>query len=170
VPPCGTSIGPDVLERDALVRRRRAPRLLGRLVDLTLRLGLDRYDRLLVDAEVEQPLPIAGDRILREPLFDLVLGPILAGIGARVAAVTIRLGLDETRAAAPSGGVERAQRGRVDDVDVVAVDEDRLEAVRARSIRGRMLDGRDLVDRGVFHVAVVLAHEYDRQLPHDREI
>src|SRR5690606_40399260 len=73
-------------------------------------------------------------------------------------------------AAAAPGDVERAGRGLIDDVDVVTVDQDRLEAVGARAIGGRVLDGRDLVDRRVFHVAVVLADEYDRQLPYDREV
>src|SRR5690606_933704 len=129
IPPCGTSVGPDVLKRDLLVRRRRVARLLGRLVDLPLRFGLDRDERVLADAEVEQPFPVTRNRVLAEPLLDLFVRPVLAGIGARVAAVAIRLGLDQARAAAAARGVERADRGLVDDVDVVAVDQDRLEAV-----------------------------------------
>src|SRR5690606_39575895 len=86
IPPCGTSVGPDVLKRDLLVRRRRVARLLGRLVDLPLRFGLDRDERVLADAEVEQPFPVTRNRVLAEPLLDLFVRPVLAGIGARVAA------------------------------------------------------------------------------------
>src|SRR5690606_29088454 len=89
IPPCGTSVGPDVLEGDLLVRRRRVASLLGRLVDLLLRFGFDRDERILADAEVEQPLPVTRNRILREPLLDFVVRPVLAGIGAGVAAVAV---------------------------------------------------------------------------------
>ncbi len=50
-------------------------------------------------------------------------------------------------------------------VDVVAVDDDRLEAVGRRPVGGRVLDGGHRADRRVLHVLVVLAHEHDRRLP-----
>src|SRR5690606_561525 len=121
----------------ALVRRRRVAGFLRRLIDFLLRFRLDRCDRILRDADFEQALAAAGERILTEPLLDLFVRPILAGIGPRVAAVTVGLRLDQARAAAAAGDVERARCGLVNDLDVVAVDQDRLEPVRARAVRGR---------------------------------
>ena len=72
--------------------------------------------------------------------FDLVVGPVFAGVGARVAAVPVGLGLDQRGPPPVAGAVEHAQRGEVDGVDVVAVDEDALEPVR-RS-RGPRPDAR----------------------------
>src|SRR5690606_25703718 len=156
-----TSVGPHVLKRDALVRRRRIARFLRRLIDLSLRVGLDLRERIFRYAGVEEPLAVTGDRVLAEPLLDLLVRPVLAGIGPRVAAVAGGLGLDQARSAAAPRDIERAHRGLVDDVDIVAVDQDRLEPVRARAVRGWVLDRRDLVNRRVLHVAVVLADEDD---------
>src|SRR5579859_1538924 len=58
----------------------------------------------------------------------------------------------------------------MNDVDVVAVDEDTLESVAAGSVGGWMLDRRDALDRRVFHVLVVFAHEDDRKPPYHGEI
>ena len=85
-------------------------------------------------------------------------------------AVTIRLRLDERRAAARARAIDDPHRGRVDRVGVVPVDDDRLQAVRGRAIGGRMLHRRHLADRRVLHVEVVLADEDHGQLPHDGQV
>ena len=63
------------------------------------------------------------------------------------------------------GAVDGRPRHLVHGVDVVAVDDDRLEAVGRRAVRGRVLHRGHVADRGVLHVLVVLADEDDRRLP-----
>ena len=117
------------------------------------------------------PLAIDVDRVLvLLPALELALRPVGAGVGARVAAVAIGQALDQRRAVAGARLGEGRLRGAVDLVGVVAVDHDLLEPVGGGAVAGRMLDRRDVADRRVFHVEIVLAHEHDRQLPDRGEI
>ena len=112
----------------------------------------------------------AGIGIARLPGGDLLVRSVLAGVGSRVAAVAVGQGLDERRPLAGTGARDRRRRDVVDRLDVVAVDDDRLQAVGARPVRGGPGDRRDRADRRVLHVLVVLAHEDDRGLPDDGHV
>ena len=65
---------------------------------------------------------------------------------------------------------KRRKRGAIDDVGVVAVDNDALEAVGCSAIGGWMFDRRHLTDWRILHVEIVLAHEDDGQLPDCGEV
>ena len=117
-----------------------------------------------------EPRPLGRDRVARLPRLDLVVRPVLAGIGPGVAAVAVRQRLDERRTVAGARPVDRPGRDRVDRLDVVAVDDDRLEAVGGGPVRRRPRDRRHVADRRVLHVLVVLADEHDRRLPDDRHV
>src|SRR5262249_37890758 len=147
-------------------RRRRGLALLRRLIDTAPHVGLDRCDRLLADAELPQPLAIKLDRIALLPLLEFALGAIFRGLGARMAAVAIGHALDQRGAAARTRPGISGGSGAVDDVGVIAVDDDALEPVSRGAIGGGMLDRRHLADRGIFHIEVVLADEDHRQLPY----
>ena len=133
--------------------------------DRVVRLGLDGVERRRVDAGRLEPRPVGRDRVARLPGRDLVVRPVLARVGPRVAAVAVGQRLDERRPVAGARPVDGRPRDLVDRVDVVAVDEDRLEAVGGRPVRGRVLDRGHRADRRVLHVLVVLADEDDRRLP-----
>ncbi len=84
--------------------------------------------------------------------------------------MTVGHALDERRPVAcprPRIGIAG---GAVDDVGVVAVDDDPIQPVRRRTVRGRMLHRGHAPDRRVLHVKVVLADEDHGQLPHRREV
>src|SRR5213078_4805193 len=74
--------------------------------------------------------------------------------------------LDERRAAAGASALNRRGGGQVHIVGVIAVDDDRVQAVGGRAVGGRARHGGDIGDRGVLHVQVVLADEDDRQPEH----
>src|SRR5262249_35384004 len=61
-------------------------------------------------------------------------------------------------------------RGAINDVGVIAVDENWFEPVGRSSIRRRMLDRGDFADWRILHVEIVLAHEDDRQFPDRCEV
>jgi hypothetical protein len=87
-----------------------------------------------------------------------------------MAAVPVGDALDQRGAAARARlGIGRGG-GAVDDVGVVAVEDDALEPVSRGAIGGGMLDRRHLADRRIFHIEIVLADEDHRQLPHCGEI
>ncbi len=85
-----------------------------------------------------EALAIDLDRVVFLPLFELAVGTIFGRVGARVAAVAIGQALDQRGALAGPRPCEGLLRGAVDDVGVVAVDDDALEAVgaMARSAAG----------------------------------
>ena len=78
--------------------------------------------------------------------------------------------LDQRRAVARARLGEGLLRGAVDNVGVVAVDDDLRQAVGRSAVARGARHRRDVADRRVFHVVVVLAHEDDRQLPDRREV
>ena len=71
----------------------------------------------------------------------------------------------------PGAGLrERRLRGAVNDIGVVAVDDDAIEVVSRGAVGRRVFDGGHLGDRRVFHIKIILAHEDDRQLPDHGEV
>ncbi len=96
-----------------------------------MRLRLDGVELGGRDARLLEPRPVGRDRVARLPGGDLLVGPVLAGVGPRVAAVAVGERLDERRAVARPCPVDGRLAGQVDRVDVVPVDDDRLEAVGA---------------------------------------
>src|SRR4051794_37041253 len=60
--------------------------------------------------------------------------------------------------------------GAIDDIGIVAVDHDALQPIGRSAVGCRMLDRCDFSDRRVLHIEIVLAHEYDGQLPYDGKI
>ncbi len=124
----------------------------------------------LADTELFEPLAIELDRIALLPLFQLALGPVFGRVGARVAAVPIGHAFDQRRPAARARLVVGGNGSAVDHVGVVAVDHDARQPVARGAVGGRMRHGRDVADRRIFHIEIVLAHEDHRQLPHRGEI
>src|SRR5262249_51615935 len=125
---------------------------------------------IVLDAELQQPLAIDFDRIALEPRLEFALGPVGPWIRARMAAVAIGETLDERRPSTRARLLIGSRGGAVDHVGVVAVDDDRLEAVGRGAIGGRMLDWNHVADRRVFHVEIILTYEYHRQLPDRRKV
>ena len=79
--------------------------------------------------------------------------------------MAVRHGLDERRPVAVPCPFDDPPGRPVHLLGVVAVDQDRLEAVGGSPVRGRMLHRGHRPDRRVLHVLVVLADEDDRGLP-----
>ena len=131
-------------------RRVRVGRLARDLLgggDLRADLALQGVEVGLGDAGLHQPRPMRRNRIPRQPGLDLLLRPIGTGVGARVAAVAIRHGLDQRRTLAGARPLDGGDRHRMDRLDVVAVDDQRLQAVGRGAVRRRTLDRGDRADR-----------------------
>jgi len=79
--------------------------------------------------------------------------------------VAVGLGFNKARAIAGARARERTSGCLEHELDIVAVNDDRLEPIGLGTISRRVLDSRHFVDRCVLHVHVVLANEHDRQLP-----
>src|SRR6185369_4214984 len=141
-PPGGATVGPHLGLDDGRGRLRAGPRECLGLGDLGSRLVVDRVQRGFVDATCNEPRALGGDGVAGLPRLDLLVRPVLAGIGAGVAAVAVGDGLDERRALAGPGPRDHPPRPLVDRLDVVAVDDDRLKPVRGGAVRGRPRDGR----------------------------
>ena len=118
-----------------------------------------------VGAELEQPPAADDQRVAGHPLLDLRGRAVLRRVGAAVPEVPVGQRLDHGRPAAGPGPVDRLGHRVVHRDHVVAVDEHAGHAVGRGAVGGRVGDGGDRRDRGVLHVAVVLAHEEHRQLP-----
>src|SRR3989449_5379110 len=107
--------------------RRRERRLLGKLDGvrhLPLDLVVERPELLGVgDAERLDALPEDLDRVALHPLLDLLLAPVLRGVGHRVAAEAVRLGLDEEGLARPARALDGSAPGVAHLEHVVAVDD-----------------------------------------------
>jgi hypothetical protein len=109
-------------------------------------------------ARGQQSLTGDGQRIALEPALDLVVGPVLGGIGLRVAEVAVRPTLEQRRSAAIAGSVDRLHGGLTYGPQVVPVDDRERDPVGAGA--GRDLGpGGDLLHRCEFAVEVVLADE-----------
>ena len=137
---------------------------------LSPRLLFDALDRSGGDAEIEEALAVGLDRIALHPGFELAGRAVFRGVGARMAAVAIGHALDQRGALAGAGAAIGRARGAIDDVGVVAVDDDALEPIGCGAVGRRMLDRGDAGDRRVLHVEIVFANKYHRQLPHRGEI
>ena len=97
---------------------------------------------------------------------DLLLRTVFRRVGAGVAVMAIGLGFDQRRAV-PRACFLTGRGGDTEDSSAsVAVDDDRFQAVRRSAVGRRTPHRGDALDRGVFHVLVVLAHEDHRRLPH----
>ena len=109
-------------------------------------------------------------RIALQPFLELAWRPVFGGIGARMARMAIGKALDERGAAPFARLLKRRERSPIDDIGVVAIDDDALKTVGRRAIARGMFHRRHVADRRVFHVEIVLADEDDRQLPDGGEI
>ena len=87
-----------------------------------------------------------------------------------MAAVAIGHALDQRRAVAGARLRERGLRGAIDLVGVVAVDHDLRKSVGRCAVTRGAWHRRDVADRRVFHVEIVLTHEHHGQLPDRGEI
>ena len=108
--------------------------------------------------------PKRDERVAEAMLIDLRGCPVRRRVALLVAVEAVRLGLDQRRpVAAPRAG-DRLAGGLEHREHVEPVDDHARDVVALRA-------GRDVVDRAVvaegrrLGVAVVLAHEHDRQLP-----
>src|SRR5438876_64571 len=161
--------GIDVLADGLRLRERRLLGELDRVGHLRLRLVVEPPELLRArDAERLDALAEDVDRVPLHPLLHLLLGAVLAGIGHRVAAEAIRLGLEEEWLARLARPLHGAARGVAHLEHVVAVDDLELHRVAARPDRD-VGDGHGAVERRAHGVLVVLADEDDGQLPEPRE-
>ena len=159
-------IGCGLRERRVDVLAERAgigERALARGRDRTRDLGIDRGGEfalgLVVPAgQLREALARQDERVAQQPRRDLRLRPVGAGIVARVAAVPVGLGLDERRAAAAAGTLDRLRRDRAHRGDVVAVDDAARNAIGGGAV-GEVREQARLARRRELPVEVVLAHE-----------
>src|SRR6185437_10454865 len=103
VSPGPAAVGIDVGGENVDRRQRRGLAGFGGVVDDFAHLGVDVRDRLLTDAELQQPLFVELDRISLLPAFELALGAIFARVRARVTGVAIGEALDQRRTVAGAG-------------------------------------------------------------------
>src|SRR3954451_9902121 len=125
-------ITPNLLDRG----ERRLLRLLCLVVDEPLRLVADRC--LLIGGQGALRGELVAehrDRVACLPAVELALRPVLRRIGARMAAVPVRLHLEQRRALARPAASDRLGHGLVDGVCVLAVDDDPRNPVRLRADR-----------------------------------
>src|SRR3954470_3200066 len=160
-----------ILELRRLVglRERRLDGGRGDLPDLVVDLLLERIERGLLDAvALHQPAAAHQQRIARAPLVELAGFAIAPGVAARVPDEAVGHRLDELRALAAARALDRFGGGLAHLPHVVAVDGDRRDAERGRAVGD--LAGGDVLVGGELAVAVVLAHEHDRQVEDLREV
>src|SRR5689334_12857796 len=94
-PPGRAAVRPDLRLEDRRVGLGRGARLGLRLRDRVARLRLDGIEVRCRYAIALQLRAIRRDRVARLPGRDLVVGPVLARVRARMAAVAVRDRLDE---------------------------------------------------------------------------
>src|SRR5271155_2914245 len=87
-----------------------------------------------------------------------------------MAGVTIGETFDQRGTAPVPRLPERVEGGPINDIRVVAVDHDAIEAVGRGAIGGGMFNRRHVADRRVFHVEIILTDEDDGELPDRSEI
>jgi hypothetical protein len=153
----------------SIIRRSVMPRA-------TQRLGHGRLDvrpggRLQLVAETrvgqagrDERLGEARERVLAFPLIELRQLAVLRRVTLVVATQAIGQRLDEGRALPGSCPGDGLAHGRVDGEHVVAVDGRGRDAIDA-GVLGQPLHPGVGGQRGELRVAVVLAHEHDRQSP-----
>ena len=120
--------------------------------------------------EFLKALAIDHDRIALKPFLEFARGPVFGRVGARMAGMAIGQAFDERGTAALARLFERGERSPIDDVGIVAIDDDALKTVGRRAIACGMFHRRHVADRRVLHIKIVLADENDRQLPDGGEI
>src|ERR1019366_1958259 len=91
------------------------------------------------------------------PEIQFAFGPVLGRVGARMAAVSVGQAFDQRGSAAGAGFFVSGFGGAVNDVGILAVDDDRLKAVGAGASGRGVLHRGHIADRCVFHVEVVFA-------------
>ena len=134
-------------------------------LDLGLGFGLHRVEALGGDAARFEQLAGPRQRILVAVRLDLVLGAVgEPGVGDRVAAVAVGDRLEHRRAALLAGLVQQSRGGRLDLLEVVAVDPLALHPVGAGALEEVGLGG-GAVDARPHPVEVVDHQEDDRQVP-----
>src|SRR6185437_6524554 len=138
VPPRPASVRVDVRSQQFDRRWRRSLARLGRGLDLLFARGLDRRDPLRFDPEVVQPFTIDDDRIVLQPFLKFARWPIFSWISARMAGMAVREAFYERGTIAVARPVQGSNRRAIDDVGVVAVDDDPIEAISPCAIGGRM--------------------------------
>ena len=124
------------------------------------RLGIGRADRPLGD----EPRLERVDRIALVPLVELAGHAVRRRVGARVAGVAVRLGLEQHGAARRADGGDGVGHGLDHRVDVLAVDDAAVHRVGGAP-RRQVGDRRGAVEAAVLGVDVVLDDEQHRQLP-----
>ena len=135
---------------------------LAQVVAELVGLLLDRGEELVVGQAVALEVDLdAGDRVLELPVLDVVGEPVAGRVvGGGVGTHPVRVGLDERRALAVPGALERGLRDGVRREHVVAVDADAGEAEAERALVER--DPGLALDRLRDRPLVVLAEEHDR--------
>src|SRR5215217_41299 len=147
------------------VRVGRVPRVVDLPVDVLADPGSDALERLLVGGAVFRE--VGGedpDRILVLGLLDLLaraVRPVVVVRGMREEAVG--LGLDQRRAVAGAGALDRLLHRAVARERVAAVHDHAGESIRLGAV-GHVLDRHLLGLRHRDRIVVVLADEHDRQL------
>src|SRR5262249_6758123 len=126
---------------------------------------LCRVEQMPLDQE---PLE-ARDRIALSSLGDLVLAAIRLGIALEMTDPADRVRLDQRRPVAATSALRRTRHHVVNGQHVVAVDTLARNAVAGAAGRDGAARRRERV-RGGRRPAVVLAHEYDGELPQRSEV
>ena len=155
-------LGVDVVEHVERLRVGQRLAALAQVVAELVGLLLDAGDELVVDQAVAAEVDLEpGDRVLELPVLDVVVEPVAGRVvGRGVRTHPVGVGLDERRALAVAGALQRGLRDGVRREDVVAVDADAGEAEAERALVER--DPRLALDRLGDRPLVVLAEEHDR--------
>lgn len=154
--------------REVLVRGRRVIGELHGVLDLDADVILECVQLGLGEADVEQTLAAAVERIAPLPLLDLVLGAVEARITHRVTAEPVGHDLDECGLAGGARSLDRLGDPALDLDDIVAIEPVARHAMADRAERD-ILDGERAIDRRAHRVLVVLADQHHGQLPQRRE-
>ena len=141
------------------VGQRLAP--LAEVVAQLLGLGVEVVEELLVDQAVAAQVDLEPlDRVLELPVLELVVEAVARRVvGRGVRTHPVGVGLDERRAVAVAGALQRGLRDGVRRQHVVAVDADAREAEAQRALVER--DAGLALDRLGDGPLVVLAEEHD---------
>ena len=155
-------LGVDVVEHVERLRVRQRLAALAQVVAELVGLLLDAGDEVVVDQAVAAQVDLEPrDRVLELPVLDVVVEPVAGRVvGRGVGTHPVGVGLDERRALAVAGALQRGLRDDVRREDVVAVDADAGEAEAERALVER--DPRLALDRLGDRPLVVLAEEHDR--------
>ena len=137
-----------------------------RFLDLGLDLLAESLDRGVVDpaALLEDGL-VDHDGVAELGLFEFLRAAVLLGVGHRVAAEAVGLGLDEGRALAGPGAGGSLAGGLGHQFEVVAVDRDPGHAVGGAAADGEVEEAGVAMEVRAHRHPVVLDDVDDRELP-----